>query len=103
MFYQIMDDPFLDSGRDINDDGEAVWLLTTPGHRDVWVMCRVRDGDRDIDSDVDAEDFAAFPGCMTGPVDTEHLCTCRFYDLDHDRDVDLNDFGNLQNLFTGGY
>ena len=63
-------------------------------------------GDWDEDGDVDLDDFAEFPGCMSGPWDLVDWAMpsaeCRgVFDFDGDADVDLRDFAAFQVLFGG--
>ncbi|MBU0640928.1 MAG: carboxypeptidase regulatory-like domain-containing protein [Planctomycetes bacterium] len=64
-------------------------------------------GDWDHDGDVDINDFAEFPGCMSGPwgapdwVMPSQACRDAF-DFDADADVDLADFASFQRAFDGG-
>ncbi len=64
-------------------------------------------GDWDNDNDVDIDDFAEFPACMSGPwgspgfVIPSQDCLDVF-DFDADADVDLKDFAGFQRAFTGG-
>jgi len=97
MFYQLSDDPFWNTDGDINDAGEIAWRLSPPSGRDVRMLRRIRNGDTDFDLDVDVGDYAPWPDCLTGPVETDRLCDCRFLDMQHDRDVDLADFALFQN------
>ena len=57
-------------------------------------------GDYDTDSDVDLDDFADFPACLTGPGGGV-LPDCDTFDFDADSDVDLQDFAGFQDNFTG--
>ena len=57
-------------------------------------------GDYDSDGNVDLDDYANFPGCMTGPGGGI-LPNCGPFDFDVDVDVDLQDFGGFQEGFTG--
>jgi hypothetical protein len=58
-------------------------------------------GDHDTDGDVDLEDFAAWPGCMTGPDGGPYSTGCEAFDFEDDGDVDLEDFAGFQEEFTG--
>jgi len=64
-------------------------------------------GDWDNDNDIDIDDFAEFPACMSGPwgapgfVMPSQDCLDVF-DLNADADVDLKDFASFQQAFTGG-
>ena len=99
-FLQLTDDPFSNFDAAINDHGEVAWTARNVPESDIYFMRRVRDGDVDLDENVDLDDLASLLGCLTGPGETDRLCDCRFVDLDHDRDVDLMDFSTFQNLFT---
>ena len=64
-------------------------------------------GDWDEDGDVDIDDFAEFPACMSGPWATEGFVMpsqdcLDVFDLDADADVDLRDFAGFQRRFGGG-
>lgn len=52
-------------------------------------------GDHDGDGDVDLDDYASFPDCMTGPAGGL-LAGCTPFDFDADTDVDVVDFGSFQ-------
>jgi len=63
--------------------------------------------DWDNDNDVDIDDFAEFPGCMSGPWAAEGFVmpsqNCLdVFDFDADADVDLKDFASFQRVFTVG-
>jgi hypothetical protein len=58
-------------------------------------------GDHDGDGDVDGDDFAEFPECMTGPDGSPLPPGCSVFDFDTDEDVDLPDFALFQTAFTG--
>jgi len=60
-----------------------------------------RTGDRDLDHDVDLFDFAALPGCLSGPA-ASAAATCADLDFDHDADIDLRDARAFANLFNAG-
>ena len=69
------------------------------GHLPVFLDLRVPPclGDWDCDSDTDADDYQAFPDCVSGPAEQPGFLspseTCLAgYDLDIDGDVDLHDF-----------
>lgn len=55
-------------------------------------------GDYDRDYDVDAADFAEWPGCMTGigGAGVSPWSPCGAFDFDSEYDVDLLDFGLFQ-------
>ncbi|MCB9867920.1 MAG: hypothetical protein H6816_14945 [Phycisphaerales bacterium] len=55
-------------------------------------------GDYDGDGDADLADFAAFPNCLTGPVDEYTDPDCAPFDFDTDGDVDLSDFASFQGV-----
>jgi hypothetical protein len=57
-------------------------------------------GDVDLDGDVDGEDFAATPVCLTGPG-AEVIPGCSVFDVDTDGDIDLGDFARFQTSYTG--
>ena len=64
-------------------------------------------GDWDHDGDVDLDDFAEFPGCMSGPWAAEGFVMpsqdcLDVFDLDADADVDLKDFAGFQRVFGEG-
>ncbi len=56
-------------------------------------------GDYDGDGDVDLDDYANFPGCLTGPGGGI-LPDCDPFDSDADVDVDLQDFVSFQEGFA---
>jgi len=58
-------------------------------------------GDWDDDGDVDLDDFAHFPGCMTGPDNGPAAAGCEVFYFDAGDDVDLADFAAFQTAFTG--
>jgi len=104
-FYRLTDDDRWQLNGDINDYGEAVWYsFASPYNPDadcgLHYLRRIRNGDVDFDGDVDLDDFATLPACMTGPVETDRLCDCRFFDMDHDRDIDLSDLTLFQGAFS---
>lgn len=54
-------------------------------------------GDYDGDGNVDLDDYAAFPGCLSGPGVAAPSGLCRdAFNFDLDSDVDLWDFGEFQ-------
>jgi sulfatase modifying factor 1 len=55
-------------------------------------------GDLDEDGDVDVEDFADLPGCLTGPGGGLGP-GCAAFDFNDDDDVDLADFAAFQRVF----
>ena len=54
--------------------------------------------DFDCNGVVELSDFAAWPGCMTGPDNVPFAKGCEAFDFNADDDVDLPDFAALQNL-----
>jgi len=61
-------------------------------------------GDHDHDGDVDLDDYAAFPDCLTGPQEAPayvppSLECQEAFDGDADTDVDLSDFDEFQIQF----
>jgi hypothetical protein len=70
------------------------------------VAASCQPGDSDCDGDVDLDDYAAFDGCLTGPIGgplytpPTQACTDSF-DVDADDDVDLYDFAAFSIAFTG--
>ena len=57
-------------------------------------------GDYDCDFDVDLDDFAGWPACVTGPAGDPYEEGCEPFDFHYDLDVDLDDFARLQQAFT---
>jgi len=60
------------------------------------VVVEFRDGDYDKDGDVDLDDYAEFPDCMTGAENGPIVSGCEAFDFDFDDDVDLLDFAEFQ-------
>lgn len=58
-------------------------------------------GDWDGDGDVDRDDYAGWPGCMTGPNNGPVLGDCDVFDLDTDGDVDLLDSQMFELMLSG--
>ncbi|MHC4066699.1 MAG: LVIVD repeat-containing protein, partial [Planctomycetota bacterium] len=58
-------------------------------------------GDYDGDGDVDLDDYAAFPTCMTGPAVSGVGLGCEVFDFDSNDTVDVFDFAEFQEAFTG--
>ncbi len=80
------------------DDGvRPVTLIPAP------VLWLDRLGDGDLDGDLDLSDFAAFLGCVTGPVGGLGFggIECALFDFDVDNDVDLADVAEFQIRYTG--
>ncbi len=100
-FLQLTDDPFWNTSGDSNDYVEVAWQAGNSPELDIHFLRRFRNGDADLDGEVDLDDFAMFDACFTGPIPTDRHCECRFFDLDHVRDVDWVDFGILQTNYTG--
>ncbi len=100
-FVQLTSDSFWNTDGDLNDYREVAWQAKDFPESDIYLMRRVRNGDSDMDGDVDLDDFAKFTNCIVGPISTDGLCECRFLDLDHDRDVDWADFRSFQLLYNG--
>ncbi len=48
-------------------------------------------GDFDQDGDIDIDDLAALPACLTGPDNGPATGGCRWFDYDSDTDTDLHD------------
>jgi hypothetical protein len=63
---------------------------------EVWGVLSPAFGDYDGDGDVDGEDFAWMPGCLTGPDAGPVEIGCEAFDFDVDGDVDLGDFAAFQ-------
>ena len=57
-------------------------------------------GDWDRDGDIDLDDYAQFPACLTGPGGGLGI-DCGVFDFDDDTDVDLQDFAAFARSFTG--
>jgi hypothetical protein len=57
-------------------------------------------GDHDADGDIDLDDYAALPDCLTGP-DVPATVLCTLFDFNDDADVDLMDVADFQVEFTG--
>ncbi|UCF33169.1 MAG: hypothetical protein JSV78_12625 [Phycisphaerales bacterium] len=56
-------------------------------------------GDQTCDGVIDLADYAAWPGCLTGPGNGPVAAGCEAYDFDGDEDVDLSDFVEWVNAF----
>ncbi len=86
------------NGNQVNNSASnsgAAYIFTGVGPAQLPGNC---DGD---DGDVDLTDFAAFPGCLTGPAVGPIDPSCGCYDINVDQAVDVLDFAELQNAFTG--
>ncbi|MBK8270866.1 MAG: FG-GAP repeat protein [Planctomycetes bacterium] len=71
------------------------------GLPDVCDFCHGSDtGDLDSDSDVDADDFAGFEYCLTGPAFSAGV-VCNCYDMDPDSEITIRDYAMFQRAFTG--
>lgn len=57
--------------------------------------------DMDFDRDVDADDFAEWELCATGPLSPWSDPCCQTADIDDDSDSDLSDFAKLQQCTQG--
>ena len=58
-------------------------------------------GDFDLDGDLDLDDHAHFPACMTGPASGTIDPGCEAFDFNQNGTTDLFDFGSFTNDFTG--
>jgi len=58
-------------------------------------------GDWDRDGDLELDDFAHFPGCMTGPENGPASGGCQVFYFDADTDVDFADFAMFQEALGG--
>jgi probable HAF family extracellular repeat protein len=58
-------------------------------------------GDFDADGDIDLQDYAALPACLTGPNAGPPTPSCVAFDFEPDDDVDLRDVAAFANVFTG--
>ncbi len=56
-------------------------------------------GDFDGDGEVDLEDFARMPDCLTGPDLGPVEIGCEAFDFDTDGDVDVGDFAAFQAVY----
>lgn len=81
-------------------DGRLTSTTRTPRLEWEWSALFTDRADFDRDGDVDAQDLAAFEGCMAGP-DVGLSAGCRRADLDYDADADVADFAAFQRAFTG--
>ena len=59
-------------------------------------------GDADGDGDIDLDDFAGLPDCLTGPDNTPYTDGCGVFDFDTDADIDLEDFDAFQQALAAG-
>lgn len=92
---------------------DSSWLSATAAARQIfeqavyWALDRAIPTpapDLDHDRDVDADDFAIFLACTSGPDiphDQSPLCTAA--DFDGDGDVDQRDFAFLQRCYSGEF
>ncbi len=62
--------------------------------------CERLPGDYDDDGDVDLDDYAEFPNCLTGAQNGPYDPGCEVFDFDADQDVDLADFMAFQEALT---
>ena len=58
-------------------------------------------GDWNDDGNVALDDYAAWDGCMNGPV-LDMPPECAVFDFDTNNHVDLDDFGGFQRALTTG-
>ena len=98
-YIQVTDTVDVNTPRDINDYGEIVMTRGLYPDDDIFFLRRIRNGDVDLDFDVDLDDYFEWSDCWTGPLETDGLCHCRFMDMQHDRDIDMADFAAFQNAF----
>jgi hypothetical protein len=56
-------------------------------------------GDQTCDGVIDLADYAAWPGCLTGPANGPFVAGCEAYDFDGDEDADLIDFAEWVKAF----
>ena len=56
-------------------------------------------GDRDVNGEVDLDDYAHLAGCLTGPENGPPAAGCDLFDADADGDVDLRDVREFQDGF----
>ena len=98
-YVQVTDEAVVSTPRDINDYGEIVMTRGLYPDNDVFFLRRIRNGDVDVDFDVDLDDYFEWSDCWRGPLETDGLCHCRFMDMEHDRDIDMADFAAFQNAF----
>jgi hypothetical protein len=66
-----------------------------------WQHIRVPKGNRDGDGDIDVDDYAGIPGCLTGPGTQSPAPECEIFDVEGDDDIDLADLAGFQSVFTG--
>ena len=59
-------------------------------------LSEILPGDYSGDGNVDLDDYAFFPGCMTGPGGGPVAGECNIFDFEPDNDVDLADFAAFQ-------
>ena len=111
LYYQSTSKEFMEFLRDentTNTKGQEMYdLWNNNGKSPPEIMAQAQltlaepvPGDYDGDGDVDLDDYANFPGCMTGPGG-DILPNCDPFDFDADVDVDLQDFAGFQERFTG--
>ncbi|HNQ22058.1 MAG TPA: hypothetical protein PKK06_03090 [Phycisphaerae bacterium] len=93
----------LGGGAVLNLNGLHLYYNTLVDHGGTFEDIPVPDrmpGDFDDDCNIDVDDYAALPACLTGPgVPIDDDCTV--FDLDFDGDVDLRDMAAFQRAFTG--
>lgn len=75
-------------------DTDASNVVFEGPHSPAWL------GDHDADGDIDLDDYAALPDCLTGP-DVPATVLCTLFDFNDDADVDLMDVADFQVEFTG--
>jgi len=75
-------------------------LNTIPTTQYVLIALDRLPGDWDGNGHVNADDFAAFRNCYSGPAASVLGPGCTTFDFDDDLDVDLADFAAFQPLFT---
>ncbi len=67
---------------------------------EIWGVLSPAFGDFDGDGEVDLEDFARMPDCLTGPDLGPVIIGCEAFDFDIDTDVDLSDFASFQEAMS---
>jgi hypothetical protein len=81
--------------------GDEILVAGQSGTITLLVRDSALPGDFDGDGDVDLEDYAEFPACMSGPDLDPGPEGCDAFDFEFDLDVDLLDFASFQAAFTG--